>query len=64
MGITKEMMFDHLKEKTALPTIFDLDGSLKNWCELAKYSVEGAKEFKFYINTYEGQQFQCDVEQK
>lgn len=39
MGITKEMMFDHLKEHTALPTIFDLDGSLKNWCDLAKYSL-------------------------
>lgn len=55
MGITKEMMFDHLRETNALPTIFDLDGSLKNWCHLARFSLEGVSQFQFYINTYEGQ---------
>ncbi|CAD8193368.1 unnamed protein product [Paramecium octaurelia] len=64
MGITKDMMFDHLKETQALPTIFNLDGTLKNWCELAKYSVEGREYFDFYLNTYEGAQYKCKVEQK
>ena len=35
MGITKDMMFSHLNETNALPTIFDHNCSLKNWCELA-----------------------------
>lgn len=54
MGITKDMMLDHLKETQALPTIFNHDGSLKNWCELAQYSVEGTEFFDYYLNTYEG----------
>ncbi|CAD8109905.1 unnamed protein product [Paramecium primaurelia] len=64
MGITKDMMFDHLKETQALPTIFNHDGSLKNWCELAQYSVEGREFFDYYLNTYEGSQFRSKVQQK
>ncbi|CAK61247.1 unnamed protein product (macronuclear) [Paramecium tetraurelia] len=64
MGITKDMMFDHLNETQALPTIFNHDGSLKNWCELAQYSVEGREFFDYYLNTYEGSQFRSKVQQK
>ncbi|CAD8124489.1 unnamed protein product [Paramecium sonneborni] len=64
MGITKDMMLDHLKETQALPTIFNHDGSLKNWCELAQYSVEGTEFFDYYLNTYEGLQFKSQVQQK
>ena len=45
MGVTKEMMFHHLKETEALVTPFDLGGQLYTWCELSRNSLK--KECQF-----------------
>ena len=39
MGVTPDMMFNHLHETKTLPSIFDIGGSLKMWCDLTIGSI-------------------------
>ncbi|KAM3146146.1 hypothetical protein pb186bvf_001803 [Paramecium bursaria] len=64
MGVTKEMMFHHLKETEALVTPFDLGGQLQTWCELSRNSLKKECQFQMNLNTYEGHTFPCTVELK
>jgi hypothetical protein len=62
MGVSRDMMFNHLHETKTLPSIFDLGQSLKMWCDLSVSSISSARTFDTYINTYEGAQYKCTVE--
>ncbi|CAD8208296.1 unnamed protein product [Paramecium octaurelia] len=64
MGVTSDMMFHHLHETKTLPSIFDIGGSLKMWCDLTIGSISSVQYFEQYINTYEGAQYKCRIEQR
>ncbi|CAD8107362.1 unnamed protein product [Paramecium primaurelia] len=64
MGVSREMMLNHLHDTKTLPSIFDLGPSLKLWCDLSANSIQSFRSFETYINTYEGAQYKCTVEQR
>ncbi|CAK79031.1 unnamed protein product (macronuclear) [Paramecium tetraurelia] len=64
MGVTREMVSHHLHETKTLPSIFDVGTSLKLWCDVTLSSLSGVSHFDQYINTYEGAQYKCRIEQK
>lgn len=39
MGVSREMMLNHLHETKTFPSIFDLGPSLKLWCDLSANSI-------------------------
>ncbi|CAD8094068.1 unnamed protein product [Paramecium primaurelia] len=63
MGVTREMVSHHLHETKTLPSIFDIGTSLKLWCDITLSSLSGVSHFDQYINTYEGAQYKCKIEQ-
>ncbi|CAD8187368.1 unnamed protein product [Paramecium octaurelia] len=64
MGVSRDMMLNHLHETKTIPSMFDLGPSLKMWCDLSANSIQSAHTFETYINTYEGAQYKCTVEQR
>ncbi|CAD8211224.1 unnamed protein product [Paramecium pentaurelia] len=64
MGVSREMMLNHLHETKTFPSIFDLGPSLKLWCDLSSNSIQQFQSFETYINTYEGAQYKCTIEQR
>lgn len=62
MGVSRDMMFNHLHETKTLPTLFELGPTLKTWCDLSTNSISGTRQFETYINTYEGATYKCIVE--
>lgn len=63
MGVSKEMLFHHMRETDSLPSIFYLGDSLQTWCELTKMSLQHSRHFQAEINSYEGARYMCDIEQ-
>ncbi|CAD8070556.1 unnamed protein product [Paramecium sonneborni] len=64
MGVTRDMVSHHLHETKTLPSIFDIGTSLQLWCDITFSSLSGVQYFDQYINTYEGAQYKCRIEQK